>query len=71
MLYVICGARLGERKSEEEFLRFFSVQEFVRHMQDVSEHHEKVTNFSSYYCDIETEATSPSLKHNTVKQVLE
>lgn len=63
--YEIYGAKLGERKNEEELLRFFSVQEFVCHMQDISEHHEKVTNFGSYHCDIETETTFPSLKHNS------
>lgn len=61
--YEICDARLGERKNEEELLRFFSVQE--HHMQDISEHHEKVTNFGSYHCDIETETAFPSLKHNS------
>lgn len=25
----------------------------------------QVTNFSSYHCDIETETTSPSLKHSS------
>lgn len=33
VLYEICGTRLGDRKSEEEFLKFFSMQEFVCHMQ--------------------------------------
>lgn len=54
-----------ERKNEEEFLKFFSMQEFVCHMKDIRECHEKVTNFSSHHCDIETETTFPSLKHNS------
>lgn len=63
-----CAQHTGthqQTNSEEEFLRFFSVQEFVCHMQDIREHHEEVTNFSSYHRDIETEVPFPSLKHNS------
>lgn len=62
MLYEIYGARLGERKSGAKFL-VFSIQEFVYHTQGISKHHEKATHFSSYHCDIETQATVPSLEH--------
>ena len=70
MLYEIYGARLGARKSGAKFL-FFSIHEFVYHTQGMSKHHEKATNFSSYSCDVETEATVPSLEHkHRVKKVL-
>lgn len=42
---------------------FFSIQEFVSHMQGINKRHEKATNSSSYLCDIKTQATVPSLEH--------
>ena len=66
VLYEIYGARLGERKSGVKFL-FFSIQGFIYHTQGISKHHEKATNFSSYHCDIETQATVPSLRHKHTK----